>query len=155
MKFLCITQQTNWHLASFVQRRLDGSVNFTQPWEAYRNGFGQHGGTTELWFGNEHVYRMSLHQPLRMRMELTSFDFDTTFIEFDNFSLASEQKKYKLKVCFSAFSRSVCLLVWFDVHNVLIGWCFGFKALYLCSFIISIRCTERLVKQSMQAPLPT
>ena len=95
----------------FTQRRLDGSVNFTQPWQDYRDGFGQHGAATELWHGNENVRRMCSQRPQRMLIEMVSFDDESAFVMYDNFSLADEEHKFKLTVCFlsGCFTRFVCM----------------------------------------------
>ena len=48
-----------------------------------------------------------------MRIELVSFDGETAFLEYDNFSLAAEHYKYKLKVyvLIGCFIRLVCSFV--------------------------------------------
>ena len=81
-------------------RRLDGTVNFTRNWDAYKRGFGQNGGSmTELWLGNENVYQLLQSNGTtewELRIEVDAFDETTRSIVSSNFRMLSESIKYKI-----------------------------------------------------------
>ena len=60
---------------TLFQRRIDGSVNFFQDWDSYKNGFGQL--QNEFWLGNENVFTMSLQglcpRGNELRIDLINF----------------------------------------------------------------------------------
>ena len=60
---------------TLFQRRIDGSVNFFQDWDSYKNGFGQL--QNEFWLGNENIFTMSLQglcpRANELRIDLINF----------------------------------------------------------------------------------
>ena len=81
-------------------RRLDGTVNFTRNWDAYKRGFGQNGGSmTELWLGNENVYQLLQSNGTtewELRIEVDAFDETTRSVVSSNFRMLNESIKYKM-----------------------------------------------------------
>ena len=82
------------------QRRVDGTVDFTRNWEAYKYGFGDHGGnTTELWFGNENVYQMLMgygSTKWELRIEADAFDGTDCWVMASNLHMYYEGRRYAM-----------------------------------------------------------
>lgn len=55
-----------------IQRRSDGSVNFTRPWNAYSGGFGNI--NTEFWLGNENVHQLTNTMHYSLRVDLWDWE---------------------------------------------------------------------------------
>ena len=83
-------------------RRLDGTVNFTRNWDAYKRGFGQNGDNmSEVWLGNENVYQVlqSYGTPgpqFELRIEMDAFDESKRWVVASNFRMNDENSKYTL-----------------------------------------------------------
>ena len=83
------------------QRRVDGTLNFTQSWEDYKHGSGTNGdGTTELWLGNEKAYHM-VHSygkkwKGQLRIEADAFDGRSCWLVASDFRMYSENHRYKV-----------------------------------------------------------
>ena len=81
-------------------RRLDGTVNFTKNWEAYKRGFGQNGNsTTELWLGNENVYQVLQSYgttECELRIEVDAWDEKQRWLVATNFRMKNESSQYTL-----------------------------------------------------------
>ena len=75
-------------------RREDGSVNFTQTWDAYRNGFGNLTG--EHWLGNANMAAMTRQRPHNLRIRLWDFDGEERYANYLDFSVQTEREKYRL-----------------------------------------------------------
>ena len=82
-------------------RRHDGTVNFTsRTWAEYKNGFGQHGGDTELWLGNEIVHQMTIdyrRQDYALRVEVRAFNGTSCGLNASQFFIKSEVRKYSIR----------------------------------------------------------
>ena len=54
-----------------LMQRSDGSLNFSNSWTGYKNGFGDIRGT-EFWIGNENMYRITqmIGMSYRLRVEV-------------------------------------------------------------------------------------
>ena len=79
-------------------RRLDGTVNFTRNWDAYKHGFGQNGdNTTELWLGNENVYQLLRRfGTTELRIEVDAWDGIKAWIGANNVRMKNESSLYAL-----------------------------------------------------------
>ncbi|KAK2909527.1 hypothetical protein Q8A67_005364 [Cirrhinus molitorella] len=55
-----------------IQRRMDGSVNFYQPWNQYKRGFGNVEG--EHWLGLENMYQMTRNRKYMLRVDMEDFE---------------------------------------------------------------------------------
>nr|XP_034975961.1 angiopoietin-related protein 4 [Zootoca vivipara] len=78
-----------------IQRRLDGSVDFDQLWEAYRNGFGNMSG--DFWLGLEKVYQITKDGRFHLSIELQDWEGSSERIQF-LFSLGGEDTAYTLSL---------------------------------------------------------
>lgn len=77
------------------QKRFDGSVDFYQNWESYRNGFGSLEG--EHWLGLENIHLLTSISPnTELRLYGKRFNGDENFANFENFVIGDEASKYRL-----------------------------------------------------------
>ena len=83
-----------------LQRRVDGTVNFTRNWEEYKYGFGDHGdNTTELWLGNENVYQVlqsNGNTEWELRIEADAFDGTSCWMVASDFRMNNEALRYSM-----------------------------------------------------------
>ncbi|XP_015212314.2 angiopoietin-1 isoform X1 [Lepisosteus oculatus] len=77
-----------------IQRREDGSVDFQRTWKEYKMGFGSPSG--EHWLGNEFMFLVTSQRQYALRIELTDWDGNHAFSQYDRFHLGSEKQKYRL-----------------------------------------------------------
>ena len=78
------------------QKRLDGSVNFYFNWGDYKVGFGDLNG--EFWLGLDKIHRLTSEDNSTLRVDLEDFEGNSTYAEYNTFSVMSENDKYKLKL---------------------------------------------------------
>ncbi|XP_074660062.1 fibrinogen-like protein 1 [Tubulanus polymorphus] len=79
-----------------LQRRVDGSVNFTRNWDEYARGFGN--PNHEYWLGNIHVNRMTTRRNYTLRIDLTDWDDITGYAEYTLFKLGGERQSFQLSI---------------------------------------------------------
>ena len=95
MQVLCdmTTDGGGW---TVFQRRLDGSVDFFQGWESYKNGFGNLSG--EFWLGNDYLHRLTAFGDVMLRVDQEDFDGNITYAEYTTFQVADEADKYRITI---------------------------------------------------------
>ena len=79
-----------------VQRRQDGSVNFTRSWDDYAFGFGN--PNSEYWLGNENMYWMTNYANYSLRIDLWDWEDNHAYVMYEYFRLNSEKEFYSLKI---------------------------------------------------------
>lgn len=79
-----------------IQRRFDGSVNFTRHWNEYTFGFGN--ANSEYWMGLENMYQMAAHSNYTLRIDMWDWENNHAYAEYKNFFLASEADSYRIHV---------------------------------------------------------
>ncbi|KAF4118006.1 microfibril-associated glycoprotein 4-like [Onychostoma macrolepis] len=79
-----------------IQRRMDGSINFYQPWKEYKTGFGTTEG--EYWLGLENMYQLTHNRKYMLRVDLEDFDGRKGFARYSSFSVGPETDGYTLQV---------------------------------------------------------
>ncbi|KAI8510261.1 Fibrinogen- domains (FReDs) [Branchiostoma belcheri] len=79
-----------------IQRRLDGSVPFNKNWEEYKQGFGNKNG--EYWLGNENIHLLTASANYRLRIDMTDWDDQTRYMEYNTFRVAGESDWYRLTI---------------------------------------------------------
>ncbi|KAL4640399.1 fibrinogen gamma chain [Arapaima gigas] len=83
-----------------LQRRRDGSVDFSQPWIPYKEGFGylSPDDTTEFWLGNEKIHLISTQSsiPYVLRIELKDWEGNKRYADYAVFKVGSEADQYRL-----------------------------------------------------------
>lgn len=77
-----------------IQHRFDGSQDFYQTWEQYKNGFGSEEG--EYWLGLESIHLLSSRAEARIRIDLTDVQGNHAYVEHENFFVDDEATGYKL-----------------------------------------------------------
>ncbi|XP_067259689.1 microfibril-associated glycoprotein 4-like [Chanodichthys erythropterus] len=79
-----------------IQRRMDGSIHFYQPWKEYKRGF----GTTEgkYWLGLENFHQLTRNRKYMLRVDLEDFTGRKGFALYSSFSVSPETDGYKLHV---------------------------------------------------------
>ena len=55
-----------------IQRRQDGTVNFTRTWDEYKEGFGVLHG--EFWMGNENIHKITNQGDYSLRIDLEDWN---------------------------------------------------------------------------------
>uniref|UniRef100_A0A8V5GR65 Fibrinogen C-terminal domain-containing protein n=1 Tax=Melopsittacus undulatus TaxID=13146 RepID=A0A8V5GR65_MELUD len=78
-----------------IQRRTDGSVDFDQLWDAYKNGFGDLRG--DFWLGLEKMHRLIQEGRFNLLIELEDWEGNSQVIQFV-FSLGGESTAYTLSL---------------------------------------------------------
>ncbi|XP_004412198.1 PREDICTED: angiopoietin-related protein 4 isoform X3 [Odobenus rosmarus divergens] len=78
-----------------IQRRQDGSVDFNQPWEAYKAGFGDPQG--EFWLGLEKVHRILGDRGSRLAVQLQDWEGNAESLQFP-VHLGGEDTAYSLQL---------------------------------------------------------
>ncbi|XP_033752089.1 microfibril-associated glycoprotein 4-like [Pecten maximus] len=79
-----------------IQRRMDGSVNFTRMWNDYTFGFGN--ANSEYWIGNENLYQMTTYYNYTMRIDMYGWENDHAYAEYGIFFISSEQNGFQLNI---------------------------------------------------------
>ncbi|XP_043119991.1 microfibril-associated glycoprotein 4-like isoform X2 [Puntigrus tetrazona] len=79
-----------------IQRRMDGSINFYQPWRKYTIGFGT--TESEYWLGLENMYQLTRNRKYMLRVDLEDFQGRKGFAQYSSFSVGPEADGYKLQV---------------------------------------------------------
>uniref|UniRef100_A0A8U8CLQ6 Fibrinogen C-terminal domain-containing protein n=1 Tax=Geospiza parvula TaxID=87175 RepID=A0A8U8CLQ6_GEOPR len=78
-----------------IQRRMDGSVDFDQLWDAYKNGFGDLHG--DFWLGLEKIHHLVQEGKYNLLIELEDWEGNSQVVQFV-FSLGGESTAYTLNL---------------------------------------------------------
>ena len=79
-----------------VQRRKDGSIDFSRGWGEYEDGFGSLTG--EFWYGLRALHCLTGQGGWEMRMDIKLVNGTNIFLQYEQFKVASAKDKYKLTV---------------------------------------------------------
>ncbi|XP_078659388.1 fibrinogen-like protein A [Branchiostoma floridae x Branchiostoma belcheri] len=79
-----------------LMRRQDGSVDFYRTWEEYKVGFGNL--STEFWLGNDNIHLLTNQARYGLRVDLETFDGESSYAQYRSFSVLDEASKYKLSL---------------------------------------------------------
>ncbi|XP_061185772.1 ficolin-2-like [Saccostrea echinata] len=78
----------------FIQRRFDGSVNFSRSWNEYESGFGFI--DSEFWLGNSRIHELTNEGYNYLRIEIMDHDCIWKYAEYANFKIEGSVGKYRL-----------------------------------------------------------
>uniref|UniRef100_A0A663N1F6 Angiopoietin like 4 n=1 Tax=Athene cunicularia TaxID=194338 RepID=A0A663N1F6_ATHCN len=87
-----MTAEGGW---TVIQRRTDGSVDFDQLWDAYKNGFGDLHG--DFWLGLEKIHHLVQEGRYNLLIELEDWEGNSQVVQFV-FSLGGESTAYMLSL---------------------------------------------------------
>lgn len=87
-----MTAEGGW---TVIQRRADGSVDFDQLWDAYKNGFGDLRG--DFWLGLEKIHHLVQEGRYNLLIELEDWEGNSQAVQFE-FSLGGESTAYTLNL---------------------------------------------------------
>ncbi|KAK3101086.1 hypothetical protein FSP39_000838, partial [Pinctada imbricata] len=87
------TDKGGW---TIIQRRTDGSVNFTRDWNDYAFGFGN--PNSEYWLGNEYLHELTSRNNYSLRIDLWDWEGDHAYAEYKFFHVNNEADKYRISV---------------------------------------------------------
>ncbi|NXF53266.1 ANGL4 protein, partial [Oceanites oceanicus] len=91
-KVYCDMSTGGW---TVIQRRTDGSVDFDQLWDAYKNGFGDLHG--DFWLGLEKIHHLVQEGRYNLLIELEDWEGNSQVVQFV-FSLGDESTAYMLNL---------------------------------------------------------
>lgn len=96
------TEEGGWIV---MQRRFDGSVNFSRTWDEYRDGFGTLDG--EFWLGNKYLHELTGNTPHKWFFKATTFDGDVGTSSYTIFQVQNEADNFKMTAHFNAGNSSL------------------------------------------------
>ncbi|XP_063065703.1 microfibril-associated glycoprotein 4-like [Engraulis encrasicolus] len=79
-----------------ILKRVDGTVSFYRPWDAYKEGFGNKDG--EYWLGLETMYRLTWPSKYELRVDMEDWQGGSVFAQYTSFSVESEDDGYRLRL---------------------------------------------------------
>ncbi|KAI8520043.1 hypothetical protein Bbelb_033000 [Branchiostoma belcheri] len=68
-----------------LMRRQDGSVDFYRTWEEYK-----------FWLGNDNIHLLTNQARYGLRVDLETFDGESSYAQYRSFSIQDEASKYRL-----------------------------------------------------------
>ncbi|XP_029442895.1 fibrinogen-like protein 1 [Rhinatrema bivittatum] len=78
-----------------IQRRSDGSQNFSRVWDDYKQGFGDFNSAKgEYWLGNENVHYLTTQGEYVLRIDLADFEGKRRVAQYKNFTVGDEETSY-------------------------------------------------------------
>ena len=83
-----------------VQRRQDGSVDFTRGWTDYEEGFGSLTG--EFWYGLRPLHCLTNQGQWQLRIDFTFTNGTKSYLSYNKFSVGPANSQYQLSI--SGFS---------------------------------------------------
>ncbi|GFS07028.1 ficolin-2 [Elysia marginata] len=89
---VCDTHTDNGGWIVF-QKRSTGEVNFYRDWRSYKEGFGT--SLTDFWLGLDNIHAITRSGRFELRVDL-KYQGQSKFAVYDRFSVAGEDKNYKL-----------------------------------------------------------
>ncbi|KAH8349874.1 hypothetical protein KR084_008560, partial [Drosophila pseudotakahashii] len=77
-----------------IQRRSDGSVNFTRDWKDYKNGFGEL--SNEFFIGLDKLHNLTKQRPYELNITLGDVNGNTSYAYYNDFKIGNEAELYEL-----------------------------------------------------------
>nr|XP_033800009.1 fibrinogen-like protein 1 isoform X2 [Geotrypetes seraphini] len=78
-----------------IQRRSDGSQNFSRVWADYKQGFGDFNSANgEYWLGNENLHYLTTQRSYILRIDLADFKGNCRYAQYKSFTVGDEKSSY-------------------------------------------------------------
>ncbi|XP_061191025.1 ficolin-1-like [Saccostrea echinata] len=84
------TQDGGW---TVIQRRFDGTIDFSRPWNEYKEGFGS--VHSSYWIGNDVIHQLTKNRP-SLYVSITLTNGTILYQKYETFSVSDETDKYRL-----------------------------------------------------------
>ncbi|WAQ95957.1 ANGL7-like protein [Mya arenaria] len=97
----CDMEHGGW---TFIQKRLDGSVNFYQPWAEYVRGFGD--VSSEHWLGLEKIHRLT-QEGVEIFFNMSTWEGGYEFAHYKVFTVHEAATAYKMNVDAFGYEGSI------------------------------------------------
>ena len=79
-----------------IQRRQDGSQEFYQDWQSYKEGFGNITG--DFWLGLERIHDLTSRRKYMLRIDMEDWYDRLWTAEYERFYVENEKSNYRLHV---------------------------------------------------------
>ncbi|KAG7153905.1 techylectin-5A-like [Homarus americanus] len=81
-----------------IQRRLQHAhaTDFNRGWYDYKMGFGN--ASSDYWIGLENIYILTNTRHYEMRIDLTDFEGESAYAQYDRFHIENEAQGYRLHI---------------------------------------------------------
>ncbi|KAL3885230.1 hypothetical protein ACJMK2_025318 [Sinanodonta woodiana] len=79
---------------TFIQRRVNGDVDFYRDWSDYKQGFGDLDGN--FWIGNDNIHLLTAQDHYQLRIDLSISSTNTTYVMYSSFNVGDENSGYIL-----------------------------------------------------------
>ena len=89
---------------TIIQRRVDASLSFEQPWSSYSAGFGEVSGN--FWLGLGAIHDLTAAQPMRLQIDVDPFNFPALSLFYEQFVVGDAASNYLLTI--AGFSATSC-----------------------------------------------
>ena len=76
--------------------REDGSVDFAQPWDEYKAGFGNVGG--ECWLGLQNAHQLTTNNNYSLVVDMEDFEGNSYQSQYSSFAVGPESGNYILTI---------------------------------------------------------
>ncbi|KAL3885231.1 hypothetical protein ACJMK2_025319 [Sinanodonta woodiana] len=81
---------------TFIQRRVNGDVDFYRDWSDYKQGFGDLNGN--FWIGNDNIHALTAQDNYQLRIDLYISSTNKTYAIYNVFKVGDENSQYILTV---------------------------------------------------------
>ncbi|XP_071836831.1 fibrinogen-like protein A [Apostichopus japonicus] len=78
---------------TIIERRIDGSIDFSRDWDSYKSGFGFL--SQEFWLGNEKLSYLTNQKKYQLVIEMTLSNGSLIQVSYDNFRISDEFGNFK------------------------------------------------------------
>ncbi|CAC5408516.1 unnamed protein product [Mytilus coruscus] len=93
LQVFCDMKNGGW---TVIQRRINGSEDFSRNWVEYENGFGDL--QYEFWLGNKYINILTSNEFYKLRVELVRSNGSNYYAEYSTFVVDNAASSYRLTV---------------------------------------------------------
>ena len=100
-----------------IQRRQNGKVNFTRPWEDYAAGFGAVERGEDHWLGNEALHHLTKLEPMELKIIMEDVFSSVWEATYSKFRVAGRGDNYRVQVSFFYYKAIILKFSFLDRGN--------------------------------------